>query len=152
MLTFILSIVASLLTTGIGVAGAWFYNRKKRTDETTNQIARIINDISAVKDQMANGFEKTTLEIDSVKKEMEHVSKDADLRQKEFYQSLIDRLQAETQKHEDLRTRVDESITETARQMTETVRQISRNTDLVKSAFDMTNKLNDDIRKANNLT
>lgn len=116
MWTFILSILASLIATGIGITGAWFYNRKRRSDETANQIERLINDIKAVNDQMTNGFEKTALEtetvihlFDSTKKEMEQAHKDIALSQKEFYQSIIDRLQTETVKYEELRKQVSEN-------------------------------------------
>ena len=116
MWTFILSILASLIATGIGITGAWFYNRKRRIDETINQIERLRNDIKAVNDQMVNGFEKTALEteavislFDSTKKEMEQAHKDIALSQKEFYQSIIDRLQAETVKYEELRKQVSEN-------------------------------------------
>ena len=116
MWTFILSILASLIATGIGITGAWFYNRKRRIDETTNQIERLRNDIKAVNDQMANGFEKTALEtetvislFDATKKEMEQAHKEIALSQKEFYQSIIDRLQAETVKYEELRKQVSEN-------------------------------------------
>ena len=151
MLTFIFSILASLLATGVGAAGVWFYNRKKRIDASENQIDRIMNDISTVKDRMANGFERITLEketilsaFDSTKKEMEQANKDAILRQKDFYQLIIDRLQAETQKHEDLRVRVDQNIIETQKQM-------AKNTELVKSASDMITQLDDNFRRSQNL-
>ena len=116
MWTFIFSILASLIATGIGITGAWWYNRKRRIDETINQIERLRNDIKAVNDQMVNGFEKTALEteavislFDSTKKEMEQAHKDIALSQKEFYQSIIDRLQAETVKYEELRKQVSEN-------------------------------------------
>ena len=116
MWTFIFSILASLIATGIGITGAWWYNRKRRIDETINQIERLRNDIKAVNDQMVNGFEKTALEteavislFDSTKKEMEQAHKEIALSQKEFYQSIIDRLQAETVKYEELRKQVSEN-------------------------------------------
>ena len=147
----LISILASLIATSIGAAGVWFYNRKKRIDVTANQIDRIMNDISAVNDQMANGFEKIALEreavliaFDSAKKEFGQANKDAVLRQKEFYQSIVDRLQADTQKHEDLRVRVDNIIIETQRQM-------AINTNIINSASNMIKQLHDDFRKLQNL-
>ena len=55
MWTFILSILASLIATGIGITGAWFYNRKRRIDETINQIERLRNDIKAVNNDIKAG-------------------------------------------------------------------------------------------------
>ena len=147
----LISILASLIATSIGAAGAWVYSRKKRVDATANQIDRIMNDISAVNDQMANGFERIALEreaaliaFDSAKKEFGQANKDAVLRQKEFYQSIVDRLQADTQKHEDLRVRVDNTIIETQKQM-------DINTNMIKSASNMIKQLHDDFRKSQNL-
>ena len=134
MWTFILSILASLIATGIGITGAWFYNRKRRSDETANQIERLIIDIKAVNDQMANGFEKTALEtetvvslFDATKKEMEQAHKDIALSQKEFYQSIIDRLQAETVKYEELRQQVSENKNLIERMLSIMEENIARN-------------------------
>ena len=141
MWTFILSILVSLIATGIGITGAWFYNRKRRIDETTNQIERlrndikaVNNDIKAVNDQMANGFEKTALEtetvislFDSTKKEMEQAHKEIALSQKEFYQSIIDRLQAETVKYEELRKQVSENKSLIERMINIMEQNIARN-------------------------
>ena len=143
-MTFIFSIIASLVATAVGAAGAWLYNRKKQSDATINQINRIMNDISAVKDQMTNGFERIALEKEAVLSAFDSTKKDLEQSNKEFYQSIVDRLQAETQKHEDLRERVDQNIRDTATQM-------SKNTDLVKSAVDVISQVSEDIRKSKNL-
>lgn len=103
MLPFILSILASILATGIGAAGVWLYNYKKQSDADANQIDRITNDISAVKDQMTNGFERIALEKEAVlnafntaKIEMEQTIDASNLKQREFYQDIIERIHAET--------------------------------------------------------
>ena len=150
--TVILPILTSLAATGLGIFLVWFYNRKRTSDRTANEITRIINEISGVKGQMENGFERITLEkdavlsaFDSTKKEFEQANKDAVLNQKEFYQLIIDRLQAETQKHEDLRVRVDQNIIETQKQM-------NTNINMIRSATNMIKELSDDIRKSQNIS
>ena len=148
----ILPIFTSVTATGLGILAVWLYNRKRNDDKITNEITRIINEISGVKGQMENGFERITLEkeavliaFDSTKKEFEQANKDAVLNQKEFYQLIVDRLQAETQKHEDLRVRVDQNIIETQKQM-------NTNINMIRSATNMIKELHDDFRKSQNIS
>ena len=148
----ILPIFTSVTATGLGILAVWLYNRKRNDDKITNEITRIINEISGIKGQMENGFERITLEkeavliaFDSTKKEFEQANKDAVLNQKEFYQLIVDRLQAETQKHEDLRVRVDQNIIETQKQM-------NTNINMIRSATNMIKELHDDFRKSQNIS
>lgn len=99
----ILPILTSLTATGLGILAVWFYNRKRTSDKIANEIAGITNEITAVKAQVDIGFHRENLEKDtllnafnSAKTEMEQTIETSTLRQREFYQDIIERIHTET--------------------------------------------------------
>ena len=109
----ILPILTSLAATGLGILAVWLYNRKRSDDK----IARITNEIVAVKAQMENGFNRENLEKDallnafsSAKTEMEQANEAAALKQREFYQNIIERIHNESIAREEFSRTVKISI------------------------------------------
>ena len=106
----ILPILTSLTATGLGILLVWIFNIKKREDKISNEFERISNkfagitdEITAVKAQMEIGFNRENLEKDtllnafnSAKTEMEQTIEASALRQREFYQDIIERIHVET--------------------------------------------------------
>lgn len=99
----ILPILTSLAATGLGILAVWLYNRKRSADKVANEIAGIINKIEAVEAKMDNGFDRETLEKDKLlnafntaKTEVEQVIEASDLKQREFYQDIIERIHTES--------------------------------------------------------
>ena len=64
----ILPILTSLIATGLGIFTVWLFNRKRQNDERTNQIFHIMNEISDIKNKMANGLERSVLETEKNEK------------------------------------------------------------------------------------
>ena len=115
--TVMLPILTSLVATGLGISLVWLYNRKRKTDQITNEITRIVNEISAVNNQMENGFNRVALEKDTVlnafnssKIEMEQANKDTALKQREFYHDIVEKFHDETVAYEIFRESLRESI------------------------------------------
>ena len=113
----ILPILTSLAATGLGILAVWLYNRKRSADKVANEIAGITNKIEAVEAKMDNGFDRETLEKDTLlnafntaKTEMEQAIEASDLKQREFYQDIIERIHAETLAHGEFRRIVQISI------------------------------------------
>ena len=102
--TVILPILTSLSATrGFGILTVWLYNRKRSSDKIANEIAGITNKIETVEEKMDNGFNRENLEKDtllnafnSAKTEMEQANESTALKQREFYQDIIERIHAET--------------------------------------------------------
>lgn len=101
--TVILPILTSLAATGLGILLVWIFNTKRREDKISNEIAGITNKIEAVEAKMDNGFNRENLEkntllnaFNSAKTEMEQANKDTALKQREFYQDIIERIHIET--------------------------------------------------------
>ena len=101
--TVILPILTSLSATGLGILAVWLYNRKRSSDKIANEIAGITNKIEAVEEKMDNGFNRENLEKDtllnafnSAKTEMEQANESTALKQREFYQDIIERIHVET--------------------------------------------------------
>lgn len=99
----ILPILTSLAATGLGIFLVWIFNTKRREDKISNEIAGITNKIEAVEAKMDNGFNRENLEKDtllnafnSAKTEMEQANESTALKQREFYQNIIERIHAET--------------------------------------------------------
>ena len=65
--TMILPILTSLIATGLGIFLVWLFNRKKQSDESANQITRILNDIDDIRNKIANSSER--LELETAKNE-----------------------------------------------------------------------------------
>ena len=102
----ILPILTSLAATGLGILAVWLYNRKGSNDKIANEIAGITNEMAAVKAQMENGFNRESLEKDtllnafsSAEKEMQRANGAAALKQREFYQDIIERIHSESVAH-----------------------------------------------------
>ena len=113
----ILPILTSLTATGLGILAVWLYNRKRSADKVANEIAGITNKIEAVEAKMDTGFDRETLEKDTLlnafntaKTEMEQAIEASDLKQREFYQNIIERINAETLAHGEFRRIVQISI------------------------------------------
>ena len=113
----ILPILTSVAATGLGILAVWLYNRKRSADKVANEIAGITNKIEAVEAKMDNGFDRETLEKDTLlnafntaKTEMEQAIEASDLKQREFYQDIIERIHAETLAHGEFRRIVQISI------------------------------------------
>lgn len=99
----ILPILTSLAATGLGILAVWLYNRKRSADKVANEIAGVTNKIEAVEAKMDNGFDRETLEKDrllnafnTAKTEMEQAIEASDLKQREFYQDIIERIHTES--------------------------------------------------------
>ena len=129
--TVILPILTSLAATGLGIFFVWFYNRKRNADRITNEIARIVNEITSVKGEMENGFNRVVLEKDivlnafaSAKTEMEQANQDAALKQREFYLDIVDKIRNQTVEHENFRQSIMESIGKMEQ-------DVSKNSDLI---------------------
>lgn len=69
----LVAVGTSLVATGIGAVFGWVINQKRQSDEVTNKIERITNDIRSIKDQMVNGFEGVNNRFDRVSNEMETI-------------------------------------------------------------------------------
>jgi len=113
----ILPILTSLAATGLGILVVWFYNRKISADKVANEIAGITNKIEAVEAKMDNGFDRETLEKDmllnafnTAKTEMEQAIEASDLKQREFYQDIIERIHTESVAREGFSRTVKTSI------------------------------------------
>jgi len=113
----ILPILTSLAATGLGILVVWFYNRKRSADKVANEIAGITNKIEAVEAKMDNGFDRETLEKDmllnafnTAKTEMEQAIEASDLKQREFYQDIIERIHTESVAREGFSRTVKTSI------------------------------------------
>ena len=101
--TVILPILTSLSATGLGIFLVWIFNTKRREDKIASEIAGITNKIEAVEAKMDIGFNRENLEKDtllnafnSAKTEMEQANEYTALKQREFYQDIIERIHAET--------------------------------------------------------
>lgn len=99
----ILPILTSLAATGLGILAVWLYNRKRSADKVANEIAGITNKIEAVEAKMDNGFDRETLEkgtllnaFNTAKTEMEQAIEASNLKQREFYQDIIERIHNES--------------------------------------------------------
>ena len=99
----ILPILTSLAATGLGILAVWLYNRKRSDGKIANDITRMTNEISAVKAQMENGFDRERLErgtlreeFRAVKIQMEQANEAAALKQREFYQTILERIHRES--------------------------------------------------------
>ena len=113
----ILPILTSLAATGLGILVVWLYNRKRSADKVANEIAGITNKIEAVEAKMDNGFDRETLEKDmllnafnTAKTEMEQAIEASDLKQREFYQDIIERIHTESVAREGFSRTVKTSI------------------------------------------
>ena len=113
----ILPILTSLAATGLGILAVWLYNRKRSDDKIANEIAGITNKIEAVEAKMDNGFNRESLEkdtllnaISSAKKEMQRDNGAAALKQREFYQDIIERIHNENVAREEFSRTVKISI------------------------------------------
>ena len=113
----ILPILTSLAATGLGILAVWLYNRKRSDDKIANKIAGITNKIEAVEAKMENGFNRETLEKDTLlnafntaKTEMEQAIEASDLKQREFYQNIIERIHSESVAREEFSQTVKISI------------------------------------------
>ena len=108
--TVILPILTSLIATGLGILLVWIFNTKRREDKISNEIAGITNKIEAVEAKMDNSFDQVALKFDqetlekdallnafnAAKTEMEQSNEYTALKQREFYQDIIERIHAET--------------------------------------------------------
>ncbi len=108
--TVILPILTSLIATGLGILLVWIFNTKRREDKISNEIAGITNKIEAVEAKMDNSFDQVALKFDqeilekdallnafnAAKIEMEQSNEYTALKQREFYQDIIERIHAET--------------------------------------------------------
>ena len=81
--TVILPIITSMTATGLGILFVWIFNRKRQSDERANQIAHIMNEISDIRNKVANGLERSALETakneklrQEVKEEVENIKQD----------------------------------------------------------------------------
>lgn len=113
----ILPILTSLAATGLGILAVWLYNRKRSDDKIANEIAGITNKIEAVEAKMDNGFDRETLEKDTLlnafntaKTEMGQTIEASDLKQREFYQDIIERIHNESVAREEFSRTVKISI------------------------------------------
>ena len=129
--TVILPILTSLVATGLGIFLVSLYNRKRNADKIANEIARIVNEISIVKGEMENGFNRVALEKDTVlnaftsaKTEMEQANQDAALKQREFYLDIVEKIHNETIEHENFRKTVIGT-------MNKMEKDVSKNSDLI---------------------
>ena len=132
----VLPILTSLAATGLGIFAVWLYNRKRTADRLANEIASIINQIEKINGQMENGFERVALEKDTVlnafnsaKTEMEQANKDTALKQREFHQDIIEKIQNEAVADDEFR----ESVKTLMTKMGENV---SKNSDLIEKIVD----------------
>ena len=139
----ILPILTSLAATGLGIFAVWLYNRKRTADRLANEINSIINQTQKINGQMENGFERValdfervTLEKDAVlnafnlaKTETEQANKDIALKQREFHQDIIEKIQKEAVAHEEFRESVKNLITNMEN-------NISKNSDLIDKIVD----------------
>ena len=108
--TVILPILTSLIATGLGILLVWIFNTRRREDKISNEIAGITNKIEAVEAKMDNSFDQVALKFDqetlekdallnafnAAKTEMEQSNEYTALKQREFYQDIIERIHAET--------------------------------------------------------
>ena len=60
--TVILPIITSMTATGLGILLVWIFNRKRESDERANQLAHILNEISDIRNKVANGLDRSALE------------------------------------------------------------------------------------------
>ena len=60
--TVILPIITSLIATGLGISLVWLFDRKRRSDERTNQMFHILNEINDIRNKIANSVERSELE------------------------------------------------------------------------------------------
>ena len=136
----ILPILTSLAATGLGILAVWLYNRKRSDDKIANEIARITSKIEAVEAKMDNGFNRENLEKDTLlnafntaKTEMEQANEATALKQREFYQDIIERIHAETVAHEGFSRTVKISIDNVEKEVSTNKDLINRILDLLKS-------------------
>lgn len=108
--TVILPILTSLIATGLGILLVWIFNTKRREDKISNEIAGITNKIEVVEAKMDNSFDQVALKFDqeilekdallnafnAAKTEMEQSNEYTALKQREFYQDIIESIHAET--------------------------------------------------------
>lgn len=74
--TTILPILTSLIATGLGIFFVWLFNRKRQSDERANQMSHILNEISDIRNKIANGLERSALETAKNEKLWEDVKED----------------------------------------------------------------------------
>ena len=81
--TVILPIITSMTATGLGILLVWVFSRKRQSDERANQIAHIMNEISDIRNKVANGLERSALETakneklrQEVKEEVENIKQE----------------------------------------------------------------------------
>lgn len=134
--TVILPILTSLAATGLGIFFVWLYNRKRTADKISNEITRIINQNEKINGQMENGFERVALEKDTIlnafnsaKTEMEQANKNMALKQREFHQDIIEKIQNEAVAHDEFRESVKNLMTNMGD-------NISKNSDLIERIVD----------------
>lgn len=113
----ILPILTSVAATGLGILAVWLYNRKRSADKVANEIAGITNKFEAIEAKMDNGFDRESLEKDTLlnafntaKTEMEQTIEASDLKQREFYQNIIERIHSESVAREEFSRTVKISI------------------------------------------
>ena len=58
----LVGLFTSLAATAISILGMWLWNRKRQSDQRANEIEWIRNEISAIKNQMTNGFKEEDIE------------------------------------------------------------------------------------------
>ena len=68
--TVILPIITSMTATGLGILLVWIFNRKRQSDERANQITRIMNEISDVRNKVANGVDRSILETEKLRQDV----------------------------------------------------------------------------------
>ena len=113
----ILPILTSLVATGLGILIVWVFNTKRRDDKISNEFDRITNKFEAVESKIENGFNRESLEKDTLlsafntaKTEMEQTIEASDLKQREFYQDIIERIHSESVAREEFSRTVKISI------------------------------------------
>ena len=76
--TVVLPIITSMTATGLGILLVWIFNRKRESDERANQIAHILNEISDIRNKVANGLERIFLETAKNEKFRQEVKEDVE--------------------------------------------------------------------------
>ena len=144
----ILPILTSLAATGLGILAVWLYNRKRSDDKIANEIARITNKIEAVETKMDNGFNRENLEketllnaFNSAKTEMEQANEAASLKQREFYQDIIERIHNESIDRREFSGSVKVSIAKLEQEVTNNSEAIAKLEQEVVNNSDLINRI-----------
>ena len=76
--TVILPIITSLTATGLGILLVSLFNRKRQDDARANQIAHILNEISDIRNKIANGLERSALDTEKNERLRQEIREDVE--------------------------------------------------------------------------